>query len=89
MEGDVETNMPLNFFKVGGIKNQGGGGGARGTGDVVSERIKTNVSNGTSTLQREHLCQIILKSMHKSKRYGLHKLNKFMTILSFDLHVWP
>ena len=52
-----------------------------GTGDVVSERIKANVSNGTSTLQGEHLCQIIMKSMHKSKSCGLDKLNKFMTFL--------
>ena len=50
-----------------------------GTGHVVSERTKTNVLNGTSTLEGEHLCQIILKSMHKSKSYGLGKLNKFMT----------
>ena len=26
---------------------------------------ETNVSNGTSTLQGEHLCKIILKFMHK------------------------
>ena len=38
------------------------------------------------TLRGEHLSQIILKSMRKSK-IGLDKLNKFMTILSFDLHV--
>ena len=54
-----------------------------GTGDV-SESTKTNVSDGTSTLQGKHvhLCQIILKSMHKSKNYGLD-----YDILSFDLHV--
>ena len=50
-----------------------------GTGDV-SERTKTNVSDGTS--RNVHLCQIILKSMHKSKNYGLD-----YDILSFDLHV--
>ena len=64
-----------------------------GTGDGVSERTKTNVSNGTSTLQGEHLCYIILKSMHKSKSYGLDKLNKFMTFchLTFmcDLDLQP
>ena len=64
-----------------------------GTGDVVSERTKTNVSNGTSTLQGEHLCQIILKSINKSKSYGLDKLNKFMTFyhLTFmcDLDLQP
>ena len=39
-----------------------------GTGDV-SECTKTNVSDGTSTIQGKHvhLCQIILKSMHKVK----------------------
>ena len=34
-----------------------------------------NVSNGTTTPQREQLCQIILKSMHKCGSYGLDKLN--------------
>ena len=75
---------PPNFFKVGGIKkNQGEEGVQWGTGDV-SERTKTNVSDGTSTLQGKHvhLCQIILKSMHKSKNYGLD-----YDILSFDFHV--
>ena len=33
------------------------------------------VSNGTSALQREQLCQIILKYMHKYRRYGPDKLN--------------
>ena len=33
-------------------------------GGGVSVRTRTNVSNGTSTLQGEHLCKIILKSMH-------------------------
>ena len=35
----------------------------------------TKVSNGTSTPQREQLCQIILKSMHKCTSYGLGKPN--------------
>ena len=39
-------------------------------------------------LANEHLCQIILKSMHKCSRYGPDKLS-FMTILSFDRQVWP
>ena len=36
--------------------------------------IWTNVSNGTTTPQ-EQLCQIILKTMHKCRTYGLDKLN--------------
>ena len=32
----------------------------------------TNVSNGTSTPQGEHLCQITLKSMHNTKRKHIH-----------------
>ena len=30
--------------------------------------------NSTSTLQEEHLCKIILKSMHICRSYGLEKL---------------
>ena len=67
--------------------------GAGETGDVVSECTKTTVSNGTSTLRGEHLCQIILKSMHKSRSYDLDKLNKFMSFyhLTFmcDLDLQP
>ena len=32
----------------------------------------TNASNGTSTHDGEQLCQIILKSIHKCRSYGLH-----------------
>ena len=42
---------------------------------VVSEHTSANVSNGTSTPQGEHLCKIILKSMHKCRSYGQDKLN--------------
>ena len=41
-----------------------------------------NVSNGTATPQREQLCQIILKSMHKCRSYGWDKRN------TCDLQVW-
>ena len=41
-----------------------------------------NVSNGTATPQREQLCQIILKSMHKCRSYGWDKRN------ICDLQVW-
>ena len=37
----------------------------KGGAEDVSEPVSKNVSNGTSTLQGEHQCQIILKSMHK------------------------
>ena len=53
--------LPKKRFLGGGlIKGMGG----RGWGGGVSVRTRTNVSNGTSTLQGEHLCKIILKSMH-------------------------
>ena len=41
----------------------------------VSLRTLTNVSNGTSSLQGGQLCQIILKNMHKCRKYGPYKLN--------------
>ena len=50
-----------------------GGGGYR-DGVRVSVRTRTNVSNGTSTLQGEHLCKIILKSMHIYRSYDPEKL---------------
>ena len=34
-----------------------------------------HVSNGTSTLQGEHLCKIFLKSIHQCRSYGSVKLN--------------
>ena len=40
----------------------------------VSVRTWTNVSNGTSTLQGEHLCKIILKFMHIYRSNGPEKL---------------
>ena len=52
----------------------GGGGGGEGEGGRVSVRAWTNVSNGTSTLQGEHLCKIIFKSMHICRSYAPEKL---------------
>ena len=44
-------------------------------GGEGSEHMCTKVSNGTSTLQGEHLCKIMLKSMHyKCRSDGLDKL---------------
>ena len=40
------------------------------------------------TTQGQQLCQILLKSMHKCTTYGLGQ-DQFLTILSFDLQVWP
>ena len=44
-------------------------------GDLDLQPTQTNVSNGTTTPQGEHLCKIILKSMHKCRSYGPDKLN--------------
>ena len=43
--------------------------------DLDLQSTLPNVSNGTSTSQGEHLCQIILKSMHKCRSYSPDKLN--------------
>ena len=43
--------------------------------DLDFQPTQTNVSNGTTTPQGEHLCKIILKSMHKCRNYGSDKLN--------------
>ena len=59
------TNLTKNFFFF-SYWGEGGGG--------VSVRTRTNVSNGTSTLQGEHLCKIILKFLHIYRSYGLEKL---------------
>ena len=84
---------PSTSSKFGGIKKLRERGMQGGMGDVVSEHIKTNVSYDTSTHQGEHLCQIILKSTHKSRSYGLDNINKFMTFyhLTFmcDLDLQP
>ena len=42
--------------------------------DLDIHPIQTNVSNGTTTPQVEHLGQIILKSMYKCRSYGRDKL---------------
>ena len=42
---------------------------------TLTFNIPKNVSNGTISPQGEHLCKIILKSMHKCRSYGLDKLN--------------
>ena len=46
--------------------------------DHYFQPTPTNVSNGTTTPQGEHLCKIILKSMHKCRSYGPD-----------NLHLWP
>ena len=38
------------------------------------QTTQTNVSNGTTTPQGDHLCKIILKSMHRYRSYGPDKL---------------
>ena len=43
--------------------------------DLDLQPTWTNVSNGTSPSQRQQLCKIILKSMHKCTSYGLDKLS--------------
>ena len=50
-----------------------GGGGLKEVGGI-SVRACTNVSNGNFTLQGEHLCKLILKSMHICRSYGPQKL---------------
>ena len=55
----LTRNPNLTFFLGGG---GGGGGGGKRRGSV------------TSTLQGEHLCKIILKSMHICRSYGPEKL---------------
>ena len=50
----------------------GGGGGGGGGG---SEHKVYKCLNGTSTLQRIQMCQIILKYMLKHRRNGPDKLN--------------
>ena len=57
------------FYLLGG----GGGAGGKGRGRV-SVHARTNVSNGNFLLQGEHLCKIILKSMHICRSYGPQKL---------------
>ena len=63
----LTRNPNLTFFLLGG-----GGGGGGGEGGV-SVCAWTNVSNGISTLQGEHLCKIILESMHIWRSYGPEK----------------
>ena len=67
-------NKKNNFF-FGGV----GGGGRAGGGRLVNffdalkeskpkkNPTQTNVSNGTTTPQGEHLCKIVLKSIHKCR----------------------
>ena len=45
--------------------------------DLELQPTWTNVSNGTATPQGEQLCQIILKSMLKGRRYCPDKLNEW------------
>ena len=43
--------------------------------DPDLQPTQTNVSNGTTTPQGEHLYKIILKSRHKCRSYGPDKQN--------------
>ena len=43
--------------------------------DLDFQPAQTNVSNGTTTPQGEHLYKIIFKSVHKCRSYGPDKLN--------------
>ena len=43
--------------------------------DLDNQHTQTNVSNGITTPQREHMCNIILKSIHKCRSNGQGKLN--------------
>ena len=61
------------------------GGGGKRMG--VSVHTWTNVSNGTLTLQRKHLCKIILKSMHIYRSYGPEKL--IYVTFKCDLDIQP
>ena len=70
----------LIFFFLGG----GGEGNVQGRQNV---RALPNVSNGTSTLQGEHLCKIILKSLHKCRSYGTGKL--IYVTFNCDLELKP
>ena len=49
--------------------------------DLDFQSYHTNVSNGTSTPQREQLCHIILKSKHKCRSYGPDKFNLWQSII--------
>ena len=51
--------------------------------DLDLQSNQTNVSNGTTPPQGEHLCKIILKSMHKCRSYCPEKLNLWPFI------IWP
>ena len=42
---------------------------------TLTFHLPKHVSNGTTSPQGEHMCKIILKSMHKCRSYGPHKLN--------------
>ena len=60
--------------------------------DLDLQPTQTNVSNGTTSSQEEHLCKIILKSMNKWRHYGPEKLNLrpfCHLILKCDLDLQP
>ena len=46
--------------------------------DLDLQPTWTNVSNGTLTPKEQQQCQIILKSMHKCRSYGLDRLNLWL-----------
>ena len=62
------------------------------TCDLDLQPATTNDSNGTTTLQVQHLCTIILKAVHKCRSYGLDKLNLWQfyhLTFKFDLDLQP
>ena len=68
----VTRSPNLTFFFFGGGGGKGGKGGGKGEGEGKCTCMN-KFSNGTSTLQGEHLCEIILKSMHKCRSYDPDK----------------
>ena len=48
---------------------------------------KKKVSNGTSPPQGQHLCKIILKSMHKCRSYGLDKSRWMHSCMNYCIHI--
>ena len=57
----------------------------------LPSRYVNKISNGTSTLLREQLCQNIVKSMHKCRTYGPDMLNfwPFYNLTKCDLDHQP
>ena len=66
---DKLTKIPNLEKKIGG---RGRGWGSCGRRGVLggNDHTFTHISNGTSTVLREHLCKIILKAMNKCRSYS-------------------